>query len=67
MRREELRQLVRGPVATVPTAMDDRYRLDLGLMAELTRWWVDSRLVRGTTVNRVRHLVKIPVLLLRAQ
>jgi nucleotide-binding universal stress UspA family protein len=24
-------------------------------------------LVRGTTVNRVRHLVKIPVLLLRAQ
>ena len=24
-------------------------------------------LVRGTTVNRVRHLVKVPVLLLRAQ
>ena len=24
-------------------------------------------LIRGTTVDRVRHLVKIPVLLLRAQ
>ena len=24
-------------------------------------------LVRGTTVNRVRHLVKIPILLVRAQ
>ena len=24
-------------------------------------------LVRGTTVNKVRHVVKIPILLLRAQ
>jgi nucleotide-binding universal stress UspA family protein len=26
-----------------------------------------SDLLRGTTVNRVRHLVKIPILLVRAQ
>ena len=53
MNREELKGLIRGPIATVPTAMDDQYRLDLDTMAELTRWWVDQGLVKGTTVIKV--------------
>ena len=45
MTREKLRQLIRGPIATLPTPMDDSYALDLDTMAELTRWWVASGLV----------------------
>lgn len=53
MNRAELRGLIRGPIATVPTAFDDNYKLDLGLMAELTKWWIESGLVKGTTVIKV--------------
>jgi dihydrodipicolinate synthase/N-acetylneuraminate lyase len=53
MERDELRRLIRGPIATVPTPFDKQYRLDLGTAAELTRWWVDQGLVAGTTVIKV--------------
>ena len=53
MNREELQGLIKGPIATVPTAMDDRYRLDLDTMAELTRWWVNQGLVSGTAPIKV--------------
>ena len=53
MQRDELRALIQGPIATVPTAFDDRYRLDLGRMADLAAWWVDQGLVAGTTVIKV--------------
>jgi dihydrodipicolinate synthase/N-acetylneuraminate lyase len=53
MNRDELKQLIQGPIATVPTAMDDHYRLDLDTMAELTRWWVDQGLVAGRSVIKV--------------
>lgn len=53
MRRDELKQLIQGPVATVPTPFDDSYEVDFGLMAELTRLWVDSGLVKGKALIKV--------------
>src|SRR5215217_1743227 len=53
MTRDELRRLIQGPIATVPTAFDERYALDLGTMAALTEWWVEQGLVAGTTVIKV--------------
>jgi len=44
--REESRRLIQGPIATLPTPMDEQFRLDLGTTAELTRWWVDSGITR---------------------
>jgi 4-hydroxy-tetrahydrodipicolinate synthase len=43
----------RGPIATVPTAFDQDYELDLGRMAELTKWWVANGLVAGRSVIKV--------------
>jgi 4-hydroxy-tetrahydrodipicolinate synthase len=51
--REEVRRLLQGPIATVPTAFDDRFCLDLGRMTDLTEWWVEQGLVAGTTVIKV--------------
>lgn len=48
MSRERLRQLIRGPIVTLPTPMHDDYSLDLGTLAELTQWWVAS----GFTADR---------------
>jgi 4-hydroxy-tetrahydrodipicolinate synthase len=53
MHRAQLKQLIQGPIATVPTAFDERFELDLGRMADLTRWWVDEGLVAGTAVIKV--------------
>jgi len=48
MNRATLRNLIRGTIVTIPSPFDDNYRLDLGRMAELTRWWVSQGL--GTTI-----------------
>ncbi len=53
MNREELQQLIKGPIATLPTAMDDEYYVDLGRMAELSQWWVESGLVAGVSPLKV--------------
>ena len=53
MTRDDLRRLIRGPFATVPTAFDARLKLDLGVMAERTRWWVANGLVAGKAVIKV--------------
>jgi 4-hydroxy-tetrahydrodipicolinate synthase len=53
MNRDELKKLIQGPVATVPTPFTDGFALDLGRTSELTRWWVDEGLVRGTTVIKI--------------
>ena len=53
MRRDELRQLFRGPIATVPTPFDDDLEVDFGRMAELTEWWVENGLVTGKAVIKV--------------
>jgi 4-hydroxy-tetrahydrodipicolinate synthase len=53
VKRDELKKLIRGPIATVPTAFDDQHELDLGTMAALTQLWVESGLVAGVAVIKV--------------
>jgi 4-hydroxy-tetrahydrodipicolinate synthase len=53
MTRDDLKRLIQGPIATVPTAFDAQFKLDLGVMAERTQWWVASGLVAGKAVIKV--------------
>ena len=53
MDRAELRRLIVGPVAPVPTPFDENFDVDLGKMAELTRWWVESGAVAGKCVIKI--------------
>ena len=53
MRRNELRKLIVGPIATVPTAFDEEYELDYGRMAEATERWIQAGLVEGRSVLKV--------------
>ena len=53
MSREELRKLIVGPVATVPTPFDDDFEVDYGRMHELTQYWVEGGLVKGKAVIKV--------------
>src|SRR5579884_928749 len=53
MTRDDLKRLIQGPFATVPTAFDDGLKLDLAVMADRTRWWVAQGLVAGKAVIKV--------------
>ena len=53
IRRDELKKLIVGPIATVPTPFDDDYAVDYRKMGDLTQWWVDSGLVKGRAVIKV--------------
>ena len=53
MNREELQELIVGPIATVPTPFDADFEVDHGRMAELTKWWVANGLVKGKSVIKV--------------
>jgi 4-hydroxy-tetrahydrodipicolinate synthase len=53
MNRDELRLLIQGPIATIPTAFDDAYALDMATMAHLTDWWVQRGLRTGKSVLKV--------------
>jgi 4-hydroxy-tetrahydrodipicolinate synthase len=53
MDRATLRSLIRGPIATVPTAFDDQLRLDLGVMADRTEWWIANGLTKGRAIIKV--------------
>ena len=53
MDRAELRELIQGPIATVPTPFDDDFEVDFGRMHELTQQWVDEGLVKGKAVIKV--------------
>lgn len=53
MEREELKRLIQGPIATLPTPMDDDYQIDFGKMADLTEWWVENGLISGKAVLKV--------------
>jgi len=48
MNREELKKIVVGPSVAIPTPFDDGYEVDFGKMYELTQWWVESGLVKGS-------------------
>ena len=53
MEREEIRKLIVGAIATVPSPFDDQYRLDYGRMAEATERWIEEGLVTGRSVLKV--------------
>ena len=53
MNREDLREQIVGPIATVPTPFDDDYEVDLGRMHELTQTWVDEGIVKGKGVIKI--------------
>ena len=53
MNRDELKRLIVGPIATVPTPFDDDFEVDYGMMADLTRLWVENGLVTGKAVIKV--------------
>ena len=53
MNRNELRRLIQGPVSPVPTPFDNNFEVDHGIMADLTRWWVESGVVAGKAVIKV--------------
>jgi len=53
MDRDELRRLIVGAIATVPTPFDDRFRVDYGVMAAATDRWIEAGLVTGKSVLKV--------------
>ena len=53
MTRDELKRLIVGPIATVPTPFDDDFEVDHGRMAAETQYWVESGLVTGQAVIKV--------------
>ena len=53
MTRDELKKLIVGPIATVPTPFDDSYQVDYGRLAEATERWVQAGLVSGRSVLKV--------------
>jgi nucleotide-binding universal stress UspA family protein len=59
-------ELAMGDPATELIRLVEERKVDLIAMSTHGHRFFND-LIRGTTVNKVRHLVKIPVLLLRAQ
>lgn len=59
-------ELARGDPATELIRLAEERKVDLIAMSTHGHRFLND-LLRGTTVDKVRHLVKIPVLLLRAQ
>ena len=53
MNRDELKQLITGPIATVPTPFGEQMQLDLARMTDLTRWWVEQGLGTSTAPIKV--------------
>jgi 4-hydroxy-tetrahydrodipicolinate synthase len=53
MNRDELRSVIQGPIATLPTAFDNAFGLDTAPMADLTEWWVHHGLRTGKSVLKV--------------
>jgi 4-hydroxy-tetrahydrodipicolinate synthase len=53
MNREELKQYINGTIVTLPTPMDENFRLDLGRMAEMTHWWMEQGLGTGIAPIKV--------------
>jgi manganese transport protein len=59
-------ELAMGDPATELIRLAEERKVDLIAMSTHGHRFLND-LLRGTTVNKVRHVVKIPVLLLRAQ
>ena len=50
MKTTEIKKLIKGPIATVPTPFDENFEIDYGRMAELAEMWVEQGLVKGKAV-----------------
>ncbi len=48
-----MRKLIVGAIATVPTAFDDNFEIDHGLMAAATEGWIEAGLVNGQSTLKV--------------
>ncbi len=53
MRREELRKLILGPASAMPTPFDRHGKVDLGVVADMTRYWVAQGIVAGKGMIKV--------------
>jgi 4-hydroxy-tetrahydrodipicolinate synthase len=53
MNRDQLKRLIQGPIATIPSAFDGNFQLDTAVMADLTEWWIERGLRTGTSVLKV--------------
>ena len=53
MTRDELKKLISGTIVTLPTPMDDDFKVDMGRMAELTHWWIEQGVGSGTSPLKV--------------
>ena len=49
----QTKELIVGPIATVPTAFDESYEVDYGLMADATERWIEAGLVNGRSTLKV--------------
>ena len=52
MNREQLKKRIRGTPVTLPTPFDEDMNVDMGRMADMTRWWVEQGL--GTNVAALK-------------
>jgi len=52
MTRDELRKLIRGTIATLPTAFDDDFKVDFGRQVEMVHWWREQGL--GTDIAPIK-------------
>ena len=53
MNREELRSIIKGVIATVPTPFKEDYQVDYGRMTEATHQWIESGVVNGKSIIKV--------------
>ena len=53
MNRDQLKELIQGTPAPIPTPFDDDYRLDLAKVADMTQWWVEQGLGTKTAAFKV--------------
>ena len=53
MNRNELKKLISGTIVTLPTPMDRDFRVDMGRMAEMTRWWIAQGCGSGSAPLKV--------------
>lgn len=53
MTRNELKKLILGPASAMPTPFDRQGKVDLGVMADMTRYWVANGIVAGKGMIKV--------------
>ena len=57
MDRNQLKDMIQGTPAPIPTPFDNDYKLDLSRMSDMTQWWVEQGLGTKTTAFKVASAV----------